>query len=88
MPGPHNAATRLRSTPILSPASRTIGADSMIPPGVGSMPIISGIAARATRRLRNSPCIAGTSRAESPICPMASPTTLTSSSRAVSETNR
>ncbi len=51
------AARRLRSTPILSPASRTIGADSMIPPGVGSMPISSGIVARATRRLRKSPCM-------------------------------
>ena len=60
----------------------------MIPPGVGSMPIISGIAASATRRLRKSPCIAGTSRAESPICPIASPTTLTNKSKVVSETNK
>jgi hypothetical protein len=58
------AARRLRSTPILSPASRTMGAESMIPPGVGSMPIIRGIVARA------------------------SPTTFTSSSSAVSDTNR
>ena len=34
---------------------RTTGAESMIPPGVGSVPIIIGIAARARRRLLNKP---------------------------------
>ena len=49
------AAKRVRSTPIRSPKSRTIGADNIIPPGVGSMPIISGITERARRRLLNKP---------------------------------
>ena len=82
------AAWRERSTPIWSPKSRTIGAESIIPPGVGSRPIIIGIVAIAKRRLRNRPWRAGTRRCETPVSFMAVPSTLTNITNAVSVMKR
>lgn len=74
--------------PIWSPKSRTIGAESIIPPGVGSIPIIIGIAASAKRRLLNMPSIADTKRCDTPVSFIASPSTLTKITSAVSVMQR
>ena len=81
-------AWRERSIPIWSPRSRTIGAESIMPPGVGSRPIIMGIAAIAKRRLRNRPWSAGTRRLETPVSFIAVPSTLTNMTKAVSVMKR